>query len=53
MIEGKGFGHGAGLSQEGAIYMGELGFTYEDILHFYYNDVHIIDLQALDFFRVE
>ena len=53
MIEGKGFGHGAGLSQEGAIHMGELGFTYEDILHFYYNDVHIIDLQALDFFRVE
>ncbi|NEN22181.1 SpoIID/LytB domain-containing protein [Cryomorpha ignava] len=53
MIDGKGFGHGAGLSQEGAIRMGELGFSYEDILHFYYNEVHIIDLHALDFFRVE
>lgn len=53
MIDGRGFGHGAGLSQEGAIRMGELGFNYEDILHFYYNDVHIIDLHALDFFRVE
>lgn len=53
MIKGRGFGHGAGLSQEGAIRMGELGFSYEDILHFYYNDVHIIDLHALNFFRVE
>ena len=53
MIDGRGFGHGAGLSQEGAIRMGELGFSYEDILHFYYNDVHIIDLHTLDFFRKE
>src|SRR5690554_2956051 len=53
MIDGRGFGHGAGLSQEGAIRMGELGFPFEDILHFYYNDVHIIDLHALDFFRME
>lgn len=53
MIEGRGFGHGAGLSQEGAIRMGELGFSYEDILHFYYNDVHIVDLHALGFFRSE
>lgn len=53
MIDGRGFGHGAGLSQEGAIRMGELGFSYEDILHFYYNDVHIVDLHTLQFFRVE
>ena len=53
MIDGRGFGHGAGLSQEGAIRMGELGFPFEDILHFYYNDVHIVDLHSLDFFRME
>ena len=53
MMDGRGFGHGAGLSQEGAIRMGDLGFSYEDILHFYYNDVHIIDLHALPFYRVE
>lgn len=52
-IEGKGFGHGIGLSQEGAMRMAELGFTYTDILHFYYDDVHVIDLRALDFFRKE
>lgn len=51
LITGRGFGHGAGLSQEGAMRMAELGFNFGDILHFYYDDVHIIDLRALDFFR--
>lgn len=53
VFEGRGFGHGAGLSQEGAMRMADLGFSYSDILHFYYNDVHIIDLKALDFFRTD
>lgn len=53
LIEGKGFGHGIGLSQEGAMRMAELGFSFTDILHFYYDDVHVIDLRALDFFRRE
>ena len=48
---GRGFGHGVGLCQEGAIRMAELGYTYSDILHFYYSDVHLIDLEFLDFFR--
>jgi len=52
-FSGRGFGHGIGLSQEGAIRMAELGFNYLDILHFYYNDVHVIDLRALEFFREE
>lgn len=50
-ITGRGFGHGTGLSQEGAMRMADLGFEYSDILHFYYNDVHIIDLRALGFFK--
>lgn len=53
LFHGRGFGHGAGLSQEGAMRMADLGFTYTEILHFYYNDVHIIDLKALDFFRTD
>ncbi len=52
-ISGRGFGHGIGLSQEGAMRMAELGFGYVDILHFYYDDVHVIDLRALEFFREE
>jgi stage II sporulation protein D len=50
-IMGRGFGHGTGLSQEGAMRMADLGFEYSDILHFYYNDVHIIDLKVLGFFK--
>lgn len=50
---GRGFGHGAGLSQEGAMRMSDLGFSHIDILHFYYDDVHVIDLRALEFFLKE
>ncbi len=50
-FNGRGFGHGTGLSQEGAMRMTNLGFGYADVIHFYYNDVHIIDLKALEFFK--
>ena len=36
---GRGFGHGAGLSQWGAKKMGEEGLTYKDILKFYYPEL--------------
>lgn len=41
-LHGKGYGHGVGLSQEGAIKMVQLGYSYIDILRFYYNHVNII-----------
>lgn len=50
-FEGKGFGHGVGLSQEGAMKMAELGYPYNKILRYYYKDTHLIHLSALDFFR--
>lgn len=53
LFTGRGFGHGIGLSQEGAMRMAVLGFTHIDVLHFYYDDVHVIDLRALEFFREE
>lgn len=53
ILDGKGFGHGTGLSQEGAMRMAELGFSYVDILHFYYDDVHIIHREALEFFKTD
>lgn len=52
-LEGKGFGHGVGLCQEGAMRMAKLGHSYIDILHFYYKNVHMIDLEYLDFFKAE
>ena len=37
LIEGKGYGHGVGMSQWGAIGMAEAGNTYQTILDYYYN----------------
>jgi stage II sporulation protein D len=42
-ISGRGYGHGVGVCQEGAIRMAELGYSAEDILHFYYHDVIITE----------
>jgi stage II sporulation protein D len=50
-IIGRGFGHGLGLCQEGAMRMSELGYKYNQILHFYYKDIHLVDLSVLDFFK--
>ncbi|MFZ6052430.1 SpoIID/LytB domain-containing protein [Halocola ammonii] len=50
-LTGKGFGHGVGLCQEGAMRMSQLDYTYREILHFYYDSVHLIKLSTLDFFR--
>lgn len=41
VITGKGSGHHVGLSQYGARAMAEQGYTYQDILKFYYTDVTI------------
>ncbi len=38
-ITGTGWGHGVGMSQYGAKAMAEQGYTYEDILHFYYTGI--------------
>lgn len=50
-LQGKGYGHGVGLCQEGAMRMARLGYSYSRILHFYYTGVHIVNLTELDFFR--
>lgn len=44
-IEAKGYGHGVGLSQYGANNMALNGSTYEEILHHYYTEIEIQDLQ--------
>lgn len=40
-IETKGYGHGVGLSQYGAEGMAREGFTYEEILKYYYQGVSL------------
>lgn len=41
LIEGKGYGHGVGMSQWGAKKMAEEDYTYEEILKHYYTGVEI------------
>lgn len=45
IIIGRGYGHGVGLCQEGAMKMALLGFSYSDIIHFYYKNVQIVDFE--------
>lgn len=52
-FSGKGFGHGVGLSQEGAMKMIDLGYDFLDVLRFYYTDVHLINLSMRDFYLID
>jgi len=42
VLRGRGYGHGVGLCQEGAIEMGRRGFTYNEIINFYYKNIRIV-----------
>lgn len=44
-LTGGGFGHGAGMSQNGANQMAKLGRNYQEILSFFYQDTEIGCLQ--------
>ena len=41
-ITGTGSGHNVGMSQYGAKAMAEQGYTYDEILAFYYTDTTIV-----------
>jgi stage II sporulation protein D len=41
VLEGRGFGHGVGLCQEGAMNMASHGFTYKQIAEFYFDGVSV------------
>jgi stage II sporulation protein D len=41
VIDGRGYGHGIGLCQEGAMSMAKKGFDYREILEFYYTGINI------------
>jgi stage II sporulation protein D len=45
ILKGRGYGHGVGLCQEGAMVMASKGFNYKDIIDFYYTGVIISDIK--------
>lgn len=47
LLSGKGYGHGVGLSQEGAVRMVNLGYSVDDVIKFYYTGVNIKKLDQL------
>ncbi|MFL5752874.1 MAG: SpoIID/LytB domain-containing protein [Bacteroidia bacterium] len=53
LMRGRGFGHGIGMCQEGAMRMTKLGYTHQQVLNFYYQNIHLIDLKEMNFFREE
>lgn len=51
VLEGRGFGHGVGLCQEGAMEMAKSGYDFTQIARFYFYNVTIIDANRLQFFK--
>jgi len=53
LFKGQGYGHGLGMPQEGAMRMVKLGYKYTDVLNFYFQNIQLIDLNKLSFFKDE
>jgi len=51
VLNGKGFGHGVGLCQEGAMRMAQFGYNYEQILKFYFTGIELINYYQLLFYN--
>ena len=42
ILNGRGFGHGVGLCQEGALRMAKYKFNFREILEYYYSGIRIV-----------
>jgi stage II sporulation protein D len=51
VIVGRGFGHGVGMCQEGAMSMANKGFDYQKIVRHYFDGVEFIDKRVEQFFN--
>lgn len=51
VLLGKGFGHGVGLCQEGAMRMAQLGYTFDQIVRFYFTGIQLYDYSTWSFMR--
>lgn len=45
LLCGGGYGHGLGMSQNGANGLAKNGYTYEDILNYFYKDIELVDIR--------
>lgn len=51
VLNGRGYGHGIGLCQEGAMNMASHGFKYDQILKFYFSGAQLVLLENLHYFN--
>jgi len=49
ILEGKGYGHGVGMCQEGAMNMARKGHKFDEIIKYYYTGVKIKSFSQLHF----
>lgn len=49
VADGKGYGHGVGLCQEGAMKMAKLNYTYQQILGYYFPDFKLQVIPQVSF----
>lgn len=45
---GYGYGHGVGLSQEGAMEMARRNYSFLDIINFYYKGVRVVNIRNIE-----
>lgn len=51
ILKGKGFGHGVGMCQEGAMSMANKGFDFQKIIRHYFDGVEFVNRQLDVFFN--
>ncbi len=51
IFEGKGYGHGVGMCQEGAMEMARVGYSWLDIIHFYFHNIKVVDYREMELHR--
>lgn len=50
-LHGRGFGHGVGLCQEGAMKMANSGYSYKQIATYYFTNVRVVNHEKVQFFQ--
>lgn len=47
ILDGRGYGHGVGLSQEGAMQMARQNYSFLDIIYYYYKNVKVVNYNLI------
>lgn len=46
LLYGGGYGHGIGMSQNGANGLAKAGYSFVDILNYFYKDIELVDIRS-------